>query len=141
MSTTTANQPLGTVPGDEPDEIEVSLYESHKKIHPRSVSGFFTRWRWAMVWITQIVFYGLPWLNWNGRQAILFDLLSRRFYLGGLVLYPQDFIYLTGLLVMAALSLFLFTAVAGRLWCGCGCSLPADGLHRGLPVDRKEDRG
>ena len=121
MSTTTANQPLGPVPGDEPDEIEVSLYESHKKIHPRSVSGFFTRWRWAMVWITQIVFYGLPWLNWNGRQAILFDLLSRRFYLGGLVLYPQDFIYLTGLLVMAALALFLFTAVAGRLWCGYAC--------------------
>ena len=121
MSTTTANQPLGPVPEDEPSEHEVSLYESHKKIHPRSVSGFFTRWRWAMVWITQIVFYGLPWLNWNGRQAILFDLLSRRFYLGGLVLYPQDFIYLTGLLVMAALSLFLFTAVAGRLWCGYAC--------------------
>ncbi|MDO9293323.1 MAG: 4Fe-4S binding protein, partial [Hydrogenophaga sp.] len=121
MSTTTANQPLGPVPEDEPSEHEVSLYESHKKIHPRSVSGFFTRLRWAMVWVTQIVFYGLPWLNWNGRQAILFDLLSRRFYLGGLVLYPQDFIYLTGLLVMAALSLFLFTAVAGRLWCGYAC--------------------
>lgn len=108
-------------PQPEPAEVEISLYESRKKIHPKSVSGRFTQWRWAMVWITQIVFYGLPWLNWNERQAVLFDLLSRRFYLGGLVLYPQDFIYLTGLLVMSALSLFLFTAVAGRLWCGYAC--------------------
>jgi cytochrome c oxidase accessory protein FixG len=105
----------------EPDEIEVSLYESRKKIYARSVKGLFNNWRWAMVWITQIVFYGLPWLMWNNRQAVLFELETRRFYLFGLVLYPQDFIYLTGLLVIAALSLFLFTAVAGRLWCGYAC--------------------
>ena len=105
----------------EPDDIEVSLYEARKKIQPRSVSGTFAKWRWALVWLTQILFYGVPWFNWNGRQAVLFDLLSRRFYLGGLVLYPQDFVYLTGLLVMSALSLFLFTAVAGRLWCGYAC--------------------
>ena len=105
----------------DPDEVEVSLYESRKKIQTRAVWGTFTQWRWAAVWFTQLLFYGLPWFNWNGRQAVLFDLLSRRFYLGGLVLYPQDFIYLTGLLVMAALSLFLFTAVAGRLWCGYAC--------------------
>ena len=105
----------------EPDEIEVSLYESRKKIYARSVKGLFNNWRWAMVWITQIVFYGLPWLVWNNRQAVLFELETRRFYLFGLVLYPQDFIYLTGLLVIAALSLFLFTAVAGRLWCGYAC--------------------
>jgi polyferredoxin len=67
------------------------------------------------------VFYGLPWLEWGQRQAVLFDLASRRFYIFGLVLYPQDFIYLTGLLVISALSLFLFTAVAGRLWCGYAC--------------------
>ena len=105
----------------EPPEVEISLYQSHKKIYPKAVTGLFTRWRWVFVWLTQIVFYGLPWIHWNERQAVLFDLLSRRFYLGGLVLYPQDFIYLTGLLVMAALSLFLFTAVAGRLWCGYAC--------------------
>jgi cytochrome c oxidase accessory protein FixG len=73
------------------------------------------------VWATQLLFYGLPWLPWNGRQAVLFDLASRRFYLFDLVLYPQDFIYLTGLLVVSALGLFLFTAVAGRLWCGYAC--------------------
>ncbi len=100
---------------------EVSLYAAQEKIYPRSVSGFFSRWRWAMVALTQLVFYGLPWLEWGQRQAVLFDLASRRFYIFGLVLYPQDFIYLTGLLVISALSLFLFTAVAGRLWCGYAC--------------------
>lgn len=103
------------------DGAEVSLYEAHEKIYPRSVSGLFSRWRWAMVALTQLVFYGLPWLEWGQRQAVLFDLGARRFYVFGLVLYPQDFIYLTGLLVISALSLFLFTAVAGRLWCGYAC--------------------
>ena len=77
---------------DEPEEAVIHLYESRRKIYPKAVHGLFAHWRWALVWLTQIVFYGLPWLNWNGRQAVLFDLLSRRFYLGGLVLYPQDFI-------------------------------------------------
>jgi cytochrome c oxidase accessory protein FixG len=97
------------------------LYQAQQTIHARSVKGWFANWRWFFVWATQIVFYGLPWLQWNGRQAVLFDLASRRFYLGGLVLYPQDFIYLTGLLVISAYGLFLFTAVAGRLWCGFAC--------------------
>nr|WP_100119139.1 cytochrome c oxidase accessory protein CcoG [Limnohabitans sp. G3-2] len=99
----------------------VSLYQAQQKIHPRSVQGVFARWRWLMVVITQLVFYGLPWLEWGQRQAVLFDLGARRFYIFGLVLYPQDFIYLTALLVISALSLFLFTAVAGRLWCGFAC--------------------
>ncbi len=120
MSTTTAAT-AAPAARPEPDAVEISLYESRRKIQTRSVSGTFTRLRWAAVWFTQILFYALPWFQWNGRQAVLFDLLSRCFYLGGLVLYPQDFIYLTGLLVMSALSLFLFTAVAGRLWCGYAC--------------------
>lgn len=103
------------------DEVEVSLYASRQKIYPRSVLGLFSKWRWGLVWLTQIVFYGLPWLEWNSRQAVLFDLEARRFYIFNLVLYPQDFIYLTGLLVISALALFLFTAVAGRLWCGYAC--------------------
>ena len=86
----------------------VSLYEAQKKIYPRSISGYFARWRWTMVFLTQIVFYGLPWLEWGQRQMVLFDLGARRFYIFGLVLYPQDFIYLTGLLIISALSLFLF---------------------------------
>ena len=105
----------------EPDEELVSLYAAHQKIYPRSVTGVFSQWRWIMVWVTQLIFYGLPWIEWGQRQAVLFDLSVRRFYIFGLVLYPQDFIYLTGLLIIAALSLFLFTAVAGRLWCGYAC--------------------
>ncbi|MDB5931440.1 MAG: 4Fe-4S ferredoxin, iron-sulfur binding domain protein [Polaromonas sp.] len=98
-----------------------SIYQAQTKIYPRSVSGLFSRWRWAMVFITQLVFYGLPWLEWGQRQAVLFELETRRFYILGLVLYPQDFIYLSGLLVISALTLFLFTAVAGRQWCGYAC--------------------
>ena len=99
----------------------VSLYAASKKIYPRSVEGIFAYWRWIFVVLTQLVFYGLPWFEWGTRQAVLFDLSSRRFYIFNLVLYPQDFIYLTGLLVISALALFLFTAVAGRLWCGYAC--------------------
>ena len=103
------------------DDQEVSLYVAHQKIYPRSVQGLFAKWRWALVILTQLVFYGLPWLEWGQRQAVLFDLGARRFYIFGLVLYPQDFIYLTAILVISAFSLFLFTAVAGRLWCGYAC--------------------
>lgn len=98
-----------------------SLYAAEAKVYPRSVSGRFTNWRWAMVWITQLFFYGMPWLQWNSRQALLFDLEAQRFYVLGLVLYPQDFIFLAALLVLSALALFFFTALAGRLWCGYSC--------------------
>jgi cytochrome c oxidase accessory protein FixG len=103
------------------DAVEESLYEVRQKIYPRAVGGWFARWRVALVLATQLVFYGTPWLAWNGRQAVLFDLGARKFYVFGLVLWPQDFIYLTLLLVVSALSLFLFTAAAGRLWCGYAC--------------------
>ncbi len=99
----------------------VSLYAATQKIYPRSVQGIFAKWRWFMVVLTQLVFYGLPWIEWGQRQAVLFDLGARRFYIFGFVLYPQDFIYLTAILVISAFSLFLFTAVAGRLWCGYAC--------------------
>ncbi len=99
----------------------IPLYQAKNKVYPRAIDGVFNRWRWVLVFLTQLVFYGLPWLQWGERQMVLFDLGARRFYLFGLVLYPQDFIYLTGLLILSALSLFLFTAVAGRLWCGFSC--------------------
>ena len=97
------------------------FFEPRSKIYVRAVTGWFAAWRWALVWLTQLVFYGMPWLSWNGRQAVLFDLETQRFYLFGLSLYPQDLIYLTVLLVLCALALFFFTAVAGRLWCGFAC--------------------
>ena len=105
----------------EPAAEEVSLYEIRKKIYPRAVHGIFARWRWALVFATQAVYFGLPWLTWNGRQAVLFDIAARRFYIFGWVFWPQDVIYLAVLLIVSAFSLFLFTAIAGRLWCGYAC--------------------
>ena len=72
----------------------VSLYVSEAKIQTRAVSGWFATWRWAIVWLTQILFYGLPWLPWNGRQAVLLDLGARRFYIFDMVLHPQDVVFL-----------------------------------------------
>ncbi len=120
-SDTPSNASSPALPGEDAAREMVSLYQAQKKIYPKAVSGWFIRWRWALVWFTQLLFYGLPWLEWNARQAILFDLGARRFYIFGLVLYPQDFIYLTALLLISAYALFLFTAVAGRLWCGYAC--------------------
>lgn len=101
--------------------VEQSLFEVHQKVYPRAVTGIFARWRWIMVWFTQLLFYGLCWLPWSGRQAVLFDLVERKFYIFGLVFWPQDVIFLAVLLIIAAYSLFLFTAVGGRLWCGYAC--------------------
>lgn len=99
----------------------VEFYRKTGKIHPRSVSGRYDNLRWAMVWITQIVFYGTCWLSWDGRQAVLFDIAERKFYLFGLVLWPQDAMLLALLLMVSATALFLVTAVAGRLFCGFAC--------------------
>jgi cytochrome c oxidase accessory protein FixG len=99
----------------------INMYAKREEIYPREANGLYARWRWVCVWLTQIVFYGLPWLQWNGRQAVLFDLAARKFYIFGVVLWPQDFIYLAALLIICAYSLFLFTAVGGRLWCGYAC--------------------
>ena len=100
---------------------EVALHEVRGEVHARAVHGRFAKWRWTMAFATQIAFYGLPWLTINGRQAVLFDLGARKFYIGGLVFWPQDVIYLAVLLILAALALFLFTTIAGRLWCGYAC--------------------
>jgi cytochrome c oxidase accessory protein FixG len=101
--------------------IEQQLYAIRQTIQTRAVHGVFANWRIALVLLTQAVYYGLPWLQWDNRQAVLFDLAARKFYIFGLVFWPQDFVYLTGLLILSALALFLFTAVAGRLWCGYAC--------------------
>ena len=110
-----------STPAAAPQPNDQGLFEVRRKIYPRAVSGGFATLRWAVVWLTQIAFYGVAWLPWNDRQAVLFDLVARKFYILGFVFWPQDFIYLTLLLVICALSLFLFTAIAGRLWCGYAC--------------------
>jgi len=113
---------LATTTGEADDgTLFVSMYQKQPDIYPRSVKGWFAAWRWTFVWLTQLLFYGMPWLQWDGRQALLFDLEAQRFYILGLVLYPQVLIFLAALLVLSALALFFFTAVAGRLWCGYTC--------------------
>ncbi len=103
------------------DEVEQSLYAKRKKIYPREVHGLFAWLRAAGVFILLGLYYIIPWLQWDDRQMVLFDLPARKFYIFGLVFWPQDFFYLTLILVAAALSLFFFTALAGRLWCGYAC--------------------
>jgi cytochrome c oxidase accessory protein FixG len=98
-----------------------SLYRKEPKIYPRQVTGRFARLRVIAVWVLLGLFYLLPWIQISGRQAILFDLPARKFYIFGLTFWPQDFVYLALLLITAGLSLFFFTALAGRLWCGFAC--------------------
>ncbi|WP_017878221.1 cytochrome c oxidase accessory protein CcoG [Janthinobacterium sp. CG3] len=99
----------------------IKMYAAREEIYPREAKGRYASLRWVCVWLTQLMFYGLPWLSWNGRQALLFDLGTRKFYILGVVLWPQDFIYLAALLIICAYLLFLVTAIAGRVWCGFAC--------------------
>jgi cytochrome c oxidase accessory protein FixG len=97
------------------------FYAAASKIYPREVHGRFASQRKAAVWLLLGLFYGVAWLQWGGHQALLFDLPARKFHIFGLTLWPQDFFYLALLLIIAALSLFFVTALAGRLWCGFAC--------------------
>ena len=109
------------IPLDVVDEQGNSFYVSERKVYPRDVSGRYNRLRVAaVVWLLGM-FYLFPWLQWDGRQAVLFDLPARKFYVFGLVFWPQDFLFLALLLIIAALALFFFTALAGRLFCGYAC--------------------
>ncbi|MGK0273599.1 MAG: cytochrome c oxidase accessory protein FixG [Cocleimonas sp.] len=103
-------------------EINVdSLYRKEAKVQPRSVTGLFARLRVLSVFVLLGLFYLLPWIQWGKNQIILFDLPARKFHVFGLTFWPQDFIFLAMLLIIAGLSLFFFTALAGRLWCGFAC--------------------
>jgi len=107
-----------TAAADSPD---LPFYAAAEKIYPREVHGRFASARRAAVIGLLGLFYGVAWLPWHGHQALLFDLPARKFHIFGLTLWPQDFLYLALLLIIAALSLFFFTALAGRLWCGYAC--------------------
>lgn len=96
-------------------------WEVTEKIHVRETRGWHTNWRWAVVWLTQLVYYGLPWLLWDGRQLVLLDFESQKFFIFWFVFWPQDLIYLSLVLVVGALLLFLSTAMVNRVWCGFAC--------------------
>jgi len=98
-----------------------SLYKKEPKVYPRDVKGRFAFWRKVSVYLLLGLYYVLPWINVGGQQSVLFDLPARQFHLFGLTFWPQDFIYLALLLICAGLTLFFFTALAGRLWCGFAC--------------------
>jgi cytochrome c oxidase accessory protein FixG len=97
------------------------MYQSAPKVYPREVDGRFQRLRTIAAWLLLGLFYLMPWMSWEGRQAVLFDLPARKFYILGLSFWPQDFVFLAMLLMIAAFALFFFTALAGRLWCGYAC--------------------
>ncbi len=97
------------------------LFAAHKKIFVREVTGKFNNLRWLFVWLTQLLYFVTPWLKWNDRPAVWFDLQKRFFYIFGWTFSPTDVVYMTIVLIICALALFLFTAVAGRLWCGYTC--------------------
>lgn len=101
--------------------LQVSLYQKRKKIHARLITGPYQRLRHLTIWITLSWFFTAPWLTWQGRQAIWFDLPGRKFYIFGYTFWPQDLIFLTGGLIFAAIALFFFTTILGRLWCGYTC--------------------
>ena len=98
-----------------------SFYAAHQKVYPREITGRYARLRVHAVWLLLGIYYVLPWLQWDGRPAVLFDLPARKFWIFGLTFWPQDFFFMAWLLIIAALSLFFVTAIAGRLWCGYAC--------------------
>lgn len=103
------------------DDVEQSLYAKRQKIYPREVHGLFAALRTMGVATLLGLYYIVPWLQWDERQAVLFDLPERKFYIFNMVFWPQDFFYLALLLIVAALGLFFVTALAGRVWCGFAC--------------------
>ncbi len=107
---------------NETQKIQIKdLYASAEKIYPRQVYGLFAKLRILGVLLLLGCYYITPWLSWNEQQAVLFDLPARQFRYFAVTFWPQDFIYLTLLLIIAAVGLFLFTTIAGRLWCGYAC--------------------
>jgi cytochrome c oxidase accessory protein FixG len=111
---------------EHPHTEAASLYEAHKKVYPRAVSGRFRRLKWAVMGLCLAFFYLAPLLRWNRGagapdQAILIDLAGRRVYLFDLEFWPQEIYLVTGIMVLAMMALFLATALFGRVWCGYAC--------------------
>lgn len=124
MSSTTAPTPgdLGTARrAAVTNGSTVALYAKRETIYQKEIQGPWQRLRTVVLFVLAGFYLVLPWLDWDGRQAVLFDLPRRKFYLFDLTFWPQDFIFLSWALIIAAFSLFFFTALAGRLWCGYAC--------------------
>jgi cytochrome c oxidase accessory protein FixG len=105
---------------------EPSLYSSREPIFPRRVSGKFRNLKWILMIFTLGIYYITPWIRWDRGpelpdQAVLLDLANRRFFFFWIEIWPHEFYFVAGLLIMAGLGLFLFTSALGRVWCGYAC--------------------
>jgi len=105
---------------------QTPLYAPRKRIHPKRAEGNFRRLKWLVMALTLGIYYAAPWLRWDRGpyapdQAILIDLYHRRFHFFFIEIWPQEFYYVAGLLVMAGVGLFLVTSSVGRAWCGYAC--------------------
>lgn len=125
-----ANEAAPGVPRQEVEAVNAKanrpLYEARQKVHPKRARGTFRSIKWVVMVVTLGIYYLLPWLRWNRGdhlpdQAILLDFANQRLFFGPFEIWPQEFYYITGLLVIAALALFLVTSLAGRVWCGYAC--------------------
>ena len=133
--TTTLEKPKTAPPGIGIEKFDAepvnskenrSLYEARKKIHPKRASGFFRRFKWWIMAVTLGIYYLTPWIRWDRGsgtpdQAVLMDMANRRFYFFFIEIWPHEFFYVAGLLVMAGIGLFLVTSTLGRAWCGYTC--------------------
>jgi cytochrome c oxidase accessory protein FixG len=113
-------------PAPAPPPAEGGFYKKREKVHPRKIEGPFRRFKWILLFLTLGIYYITPWLRWDRGafspdQAVLVDLANRRFYFGPIEIWPQEFYYVAGLLIMAGLGLFLVTTSVGRAWCGYAC--------------------
>ena len=111
---------------NEPAAKPKSLYEKRAPVYPKAVDGTFRRIKWAIMIVTLAIYYVTPWLRWDRGpyapdQAVLVDLAGRRFYMFGIEIWPHEFYYVAGLLIMAGIGLFLVTSSIGRAWCGYAC--------------------
>jgi cytochrome c oxidase accessory protein FixG len=124
-------EPEATTLRHEPHEpprqhLPTKLFEKRTKVHNKRVDGPFRRFKWFVMFVTLAIYYGTPWIRWDRGpyapdQAVLVDLANRRFYMFGIEIWPHEFYYVAGLLIMAALGLFLVTSAVGRAWCGYAC--------------------
>jgi cytochrome c oxidase accessory protein FixG len=110
----------------EQEEAGQHLFANRVRVYPKSVKGPVRRFKWAVLIFCLALYYALPWLRWSRgvtqpSQAVLLDISHERFYFFNLEFWPQDIYYLTGLLIMASVALFLVTSLAGRVWCGYTC--------------------
>ena len=124
-------EPEATTLRHEPHEpprqqLPTKLFEKRTKVHNERIDGPFRRFKWFVMFVTLAIYYGTPWIRWDRGpyapdQAVLVDLANRRFYMFGIEIWPHEFYYVAGLLIMAALGLFLVTSAVGRAWCGYAC--------------------